>query len=97
MKLPSRNLPIDKRECLKEIALEALDLILFSEKSFESNFHKAIIDYKDHGNQMMLIAKTKWVVHRMTEVNEILCGYAAVEAFEYFLKNKSKKLFFGSK
>ena len=97
MPLPPQNINDVKRKSLKEIAIETMDLILFSEKTFKSNFHRATLDYKSEGNQMMLIAKTKWVVHRMTEVNEILCGYAAVEAFEYFLKNKSKKLFFGSK
>jgi len=94
MKLPPQNLPIDKRERLKEIAIETLDLILFSQKTFTSNFHKHSLDYKDGGNQMMLVARTKWVLHRMTQADEILCGYAAVDAFDYFLKNKSKKLNF---
>ena len=95
MPLPPQNLNDVKRKSLKEIAIETMDLILFSEKTFKSNFHRATLDYKSEGNQMMLIAKTKWVLHRMTQLDEILCGYAAVDAFDYFLKNKSKKLYFG--
>ena len=85
----------DKRQCLEAIAIHTLDIILFSEKAFKFNFHSGSIDYRSEGNQMMLIAKTKWVLHRMTQLDEILCGYAAVDAFDYFLKNKSKKLYFG--
>ena len=84
----------DKRQCLEAIAIHTLDIILFSEKAFKFNFHSGSIDYRDSGNQMMLIAKTKWVIHRMTQADEILCGYAAVNALEYFQKNSRKKLHF---
>ena len=94
MPLPPQNINDVKRKSLKEIAIETMDLILFSEKTFKSNFHRATLDYKSEGNQMMLIAKTKWVVHRMTQADEIQCGYAAVNALEYFQKNSPKKLHF---
>ena len=84
----------DKRQCLEAIAIHTLDIILFSEKAFKFNFHSGSIDYRSEGNQMMLIAKTKWVVHRMTQADEIMCGYAAVNALEYFQKNSPKKLHF---
>jgi hypothetical protein len=84
----------DKRQCLEAIAIHTLDIILFSEKAFKFNFHSGSIDYRSEGNQMMLIAKTKWVVHRMTQADEIQCGYAAVNALEYFQKNSPKKLHF---
>ena len=84
----------DKRQCLEAIAIHTLDIILFSEKAFKFNFHSGSIDYRDSGNQMMLIAKTKWVIHRMTQADEIPCGYAAVNALEYFQKNSPKKLHF---
>ena len=84
----------DKRQCLEAIAIHTLDIILFSEKAFKFNFHSGSIDYRSEGNQMMLIAKTKWVVHRMTHADEIQCGYAAVNALEYFQKNSPKKLHF---
>ena len=84
----------DKRQCLEAIAIHTLDIILFSEKAFKFNFHSGSIDYRSEGNQMMLIAKTKWVVHRMTQADEIQCGYAAVNALEYFQKNSPKKLQF---
>ena len=84
----------DKRQCLEAIAIHTLDIILFSEKAFKFNFHSGSIDYRSEGNQMILIAKTKWVVHRMTQADEIQCGYAAVNALEYFQKNSPKKLHF---
>ena len=84
----------DKRQCLEAIAIHTLDISLFSEKAFKFNFHSGSIDYRDSGNQMMLIAKTKWVVHRMTQADEIQCGYAAVNALEYFQKKSPKKLHF---